>query len=187
MAAPNRDSAVGDDAGDTPIPYTIAGATVTLRDGTQVALQPMQPNDADRLVQFHATLSSDTTYLRFFGAHPQLRAAELYRFTHVDHADREAVIAVVDDAIVAVARFDRVDDGHDAEVAFVVSDAWQGRGLGTLMFQHLAQVARAHGITRFVAETLSRNVRMLSVFRHAGLPMTVRHDGTTVHVIIDLE
>src|SRR3954449_6716180 len=142
----------------------VAAATtagVTLRDGSTVELLAMRPEDAPRLVRFHHTLSPETIYLRFFSFHPELSAAELTRFTSVDHHEREAVVAVAGGEIVGVARFDRLADATAAEVAFVVADGWQGRGLGSALFRHLLQRARELGVTRFVAETLPHNRRML--------------------------
>jgi GNAT superfamily N-acetyltransferase len=161
--------------------------TVRLRDGTTVAVLPMGPEEADRLVRFHGTLSAETTRRRFFSVHPELSPDEVHRFTHVDHVDREAVIAVADGEIVAVARFDRLADRHDAEVAFVVADSWQGRGLGSVLFRHLVERARELGVRRFVAETLAHNVAMLALFRHAGLPITERHGGGVVDVALELD
>ena len=109
-----------------------------LRDGAGVDFVSMSPDDAERLVRFHHDLSPESVYLRFFTCHPELDPSELYRFTHVDHRDREAIIAVVDGEIVAVARFDRLERPTDAKVAFVVADAWQGRGLGSLLFDRIA-------------------------------------------------
>lgn len=159
---------------------------VSLRDGTPVELLAMDPSDEPRLLRFHGTLSADTTYLRYFSPHPTLSPDELHRFTHVDHRDREAVVALADDEIVGVARFDRIDNGPEAEVAFVVSDPWQGRGLGTALFQHLVGRAVAAGVERFTAETLPRNRRMLAVFCHAGLPHQTRFADGVVEVVIDL-
>jgi GNAT superfamily N-acetyltransferase len=158
---------------------------VTLTDGAVVELHPMQPEDAVQLVKFHGTLSPDTTYLRYFSFHPQLSEKELHRFTHVDHTDREALVAVVGDEIVGVARFDRQGD-DEAEVAFVIADAWQGRGLGPLLLQHLAERARAVGVKTFVADTLPRNRPMLSVFRHAGLPYEEHFVAGTIRVELTL-
>ena len=157
-----------------------------LRDGAGVDFVSMSPDDAERLVRFHHDLSPESVYLRFFTCHPELDPSELYRFTHVDHRDREAIIAVVDGEIVAVARFDRLEPPSDAEVAFVVADAWQGRGLGSLLFDRIAARARAVGIERLVAATLTHNARMLAIFRGSGLPMSTQHDGEVVDVTIDL-
>lgn len=116
----------------------------------------------------------------------ELSPDEVHRFTHVDHRDREAIVAVVGGEIVAVARFDRLGSGRSAEVAFVVSDAWQGRGLGSLMLSHLAHRARQVGIERFIAQTLAHNHRMRRVFARSGYPLVTRAGGGVVGVELDL-
>ena len=156
-----------------------------LDDGTRVELHLMDPQDAAELVRFHHTLSEETTFLRFFTIHPELSAEEVARFTTVDHVDREALVAVVDDHLVAVARLDRLGE-DEAEVAFVVADHLQGRGLGSTLFTRLAARARELGVRRFVAETLPHNQRMLRVFRHAGLPCRTTFSDGVAHVVIDL-
>jgi GNAT superfamily N-acetyltransferase len=169
------------------MPHEPDTATAQMRDGTVVEIVAMRPEDAERLVRFHHTLSPKTTYRRFFSFHPELSQDELHRFTHVDHRDREAVVAVVAGEIVGVARFDRLPNGGaDAEVAFVVADSWQGRGLGSLLFEHLARRAREVGVARFVADTLPQNRPMLAVFHHAGLPVSERFKDGAVHLVIDL-
>ena len=79
------------------------------------------------------------------------------------------------------------DGGDEAEVAFVVADAWQGRGLGSVLFERLAARARELGISRFVADTLFLNRRMLAVFRATGLPHAERLEGGVVHVVLELD
>ena len=149
-------------------------------------LRPMAGDDEARLLRFHAQLSRETTYSRFFSVHPELSPAEVYRFTHVDHLGREAFVAVDDeDEIVGVGRYDRLADGA-AEVAFVVRDDWQGQGVGRALFDAVAERARAVGITRLVAETQIDNQRMLSVFRHAGLPERERFAHGVKAVELDL-
>jgi GNAT superfamily N-acetyltransferase len=159
---------------------------VVLRDGSAVRLRPMAAEDAPGLVRFHEALSSETVYLRFFSVHPHLSGPEVHRFTHVDHRDREAIVAIAGDEIVAVARFDRLPDRDEAEVAFVVADRWQGLGLGSALLARLADMARAAGVTRFSAETLPHNRRMLAVFRRSGLPMRTTLEDGVVHAVLDL-
>ena len=159
---------------------------VLLPGGLRVDFLRIQSSDEDRLQDFHHRLSPDTIRRRFFYVHPELSPAELRRFTHVDHVNREAIVAVADGEIVAVARFDRIDSGLDAEVAFVVADSWQGRGLGTALLSRLAARARHVGIARFTAATLPDNAPMLSVFHHAGLPITERYDEGIVELTLDL-
>jgi GNAT superfamily N-acetyltransferase len=157
-----------------------------LRDGTIVQIEPMHRTDGPRLDRFHHTLSAETTRLRFFHLHPELSERELHRFTHVDHLDREAMVAVHEDQIIAVARFDRLEEPTDAEAAFVVADEWQGRGLGSILLGRLAARAIEVGVHRLVADTLFRNRRMLAVFRHAGYPYRESLDGDVVGVVLDL-
>ena len=159
---------------------------ITLPGGAVVQLHPMQAEDAEALVRFHHSLSRDTTYLRFFSVHPELSDEEVHRFTHVDHRDREALVATIGDDIAGVARFDRLEHSGDAEVAFVVADRWQGQGLGAVLFDALAARARSLGISRFVADTLPHNRRMLNVFHHRGLPCTSELRDGVVHIEIDL-
>lgn len=164
----------------------LRSSTVALRDGTELMLIPMQATDSERLTVFHHTLSAETTYLRFFFFHPELSSDEVRRFTQVDHRDREAIVALSGDAIVGVARFDRLDDEDEAEVAFVVADSWQGRGVGSVLFDELIRVAIAAGVKRFVADTLAHNRRMRAVFHRAQGTVTERVESGVVHVTVDL-
>jgi GNAT superfamily N-acetyltransferase len=152
-----------------------------LPNGTTAHLRPIRPSDAAGLVAFHAGLSFETVYSRFFGVHPALSDKEVERFTTVDYHDRFALLVTLDDQIVAVARYDRVSP-EAAEVAFVVADAHQGRGIGAMLLEQLAGVARERGIRRFVAETLAANNAMLSVFRDAGFGAETTTAGGVVHV-----
>ena len=163
-----------------------SSSSVHLRDGSRVSILPMGPDEEARLLRFHHRLSPETTHRRFFAIHPELSPDELHRFTHVDHVNREAFIAVADGEIVAVARFDRIGGGAEAEAAFVVADSWQGRGLGTVLLARLIDRARRLGVDRLVAQTLPYNRPMLSVFRSAGLPITERFEDGVVDVSIEL-
>lgn len=166
-------------------PATAELESLLLRDGTTIGVRPIHRADADRLLRFHHTLSPETTRWRFFTFHPELSTDELHRFTNVDHRNREALVAIVDDEIVGVARWDRLDDRR-AEVAFVIADAWQGRGLGGALFGALAVHARRAGVDHFVAETLGDNQRMLEVFRRGGVPLRTRFADGVVHADMDL-
>jgi len=153
-----------------------------LSDGRTIHVRPIEPGDADRLVAFHGRLSPDTIHLRFFTAHPRLNDDEVRRFTTVDGRDRVALVATLHDDIVAVVRYDRAEGSDEAEVAFVVDDAHQGRGIATLLLEHLAAIARHNGIRRFVAETLAENRRMMNVFRAVGFAVQSRMQDGVVDV-----
>lgn len=143
---------------------------VVLADGGTVHVRPILPTDADTYLRFFHRLSRETRYYRFFSPKSELSDDEVRYFTTVDFVDRMALVALAGDEIIAVARYDRLTDGPqpDAEVAFTVDDAHQGRGLGTLMLEYLAAAGRENGVGRFVAQTMPDNRRMIDVFHDAG-------------------
>ncbi|HVA03676.1 MAG TPA: GNAT family N-acetyltransferase [Acidimicrobiales bacterium] len=161
-------------------------SVVELSDGITVHIRPIDPDDASALRAFHARLSRESIVLRFFGAHPCLSDAEVHSFTEVDGVDRLALVAELGPKIVAVARYDRTPGRDEAEVAFVVDDAFQGHGLATILLQRLTDAARGQGIRWLVADTLSENFRMLNVFRHSGLPRTFGRASEVIHVVMDI-
>ena len=153
---------------------------VLASDGGAVALRPIVPEDADKLVEFHGKLSERTRYLRYFGPYPTMSKRDVTNFTTVDHHNRVAFVMMLGDEIIAVGRYERlldVGDGKSAEVAFVVADAHQGRGLGPILLEYLAAAAAENGLTMFVAEVLSENRNMVTVFREAGYQVSRSFDG----------
>ncbi|GAB3001695.1 GNAT family N-acetyltransferase [Amycolatopsis acidiphila] len=161
-------------------------ADVVLSDGGVVHLRPIVPGDAERLVAFHGRLSERTRYLRYFGAYPRIPQRDLERFTVVDHHDRVAFIALLGDDIVAVGRYERLGHGPSAEVAFVVDDSHQGRGLGSILLEHLAAAASESGLRRFVAEVLAENSAMVRVFRDAGYQVSRAIEEGVLHLEFDV-
>jgi GNAT superfamily N-acetyltransferase len=153
-----------------------------LVDGTATWIRPIRPSDADALSSFHEHLSGETIYRRFFGSHPHLRDEEITRFTEVDYRDRLALVAEVEGGLVSVARYDRLPGTDRAEVAFVVADAFQGHGLGTLLLEHLAVAARRRGVGTFEAQTLGTNYPMQGVFGQTGFDCTQRWGDGVVEV-----
>ncbi|WP_375432813.1 GNAT family N-acetyltransferase [uncultured Friedmanniella sp.] len=142
-------------------------ADVVLTDGGVARLRPIVPADADLLVAFYERVSPESKYLRFFAPYPRLSIRDVKRFTEVDYVDRVALILTLGDEMIGVGRFDRIETDQ-AEVAFLVEDAHQGRGIAQLLLEHLAEAARERGIVGFVAEVLPENRRMAQVFADAG-------------------
>jgi GNAT superfamily N-acetyltransferase len=149
-------------------------------DGESYDIRPISPDDGARLRAFHAGLSRRTSYLRFFIVHPELSDFEVERFTNVDQESRLALVATRGESLIAVGRFDRTPETSGAEVAFVVADAFQHRGIGSLLLDLLAAAATERGITAFTAETLAENRSMLDVVNHSGFPVTSRRDRASV-------
>jgi acetate---CoA ligase (ADP-forming) len=154
---------------------------VVLADGGTARIRPCRPDDEPALLALYERLSDESIYLRFFSPVPRPTAVQLERITSIDYVDRMVLVAVLGGDMVAVARYDRVGP-DEAEVAFAVADDQQRRGLATLLLEHLAGIARAHGIRTFSADTLPGNSKMLNVFTDAGWEATTRFDQGTVRV-----
>jgi acyl-CoA synthetase (NDP forming)/RimJ/RimL family protein N-acetyltransferase len=174
-------------------------ADVVASDGGIVHLRPILPSDADALLQFHQSLSERTRYLRYFGPYPRISPRDLERFTHVDHRSRVAFICLLGDDIIAVGRYEGLpgDGGpggttgtqgpDSAEVAFVARDEHQGRGLGSILLEHLAAAARENGLRRFEAEVLVENHQMVRVFRQAGYQVSRAFADGVLHLEFDID
>ncbi|MEU6730011.1 GNAT family N-acetyltransferase [Nonomuraea wenchangensis] len=160
-------------------------ADVVLADGGTAHVRPIRPADADRLRSFYSRLSDESIYFRFFGPRPRLSDRDVERFTNVDYVDRVALIATIGTEMVAVIRYDKTGPG-EAEVAFLVEDAHQGRGVASVLLEHLAATAREHGIETFVADVLPANMRMMGVLRQAGYTAQSRFADGVVRMTLDL-
>ncbi|MFI6321925.1 GNAT family N-acetyltransferase [Nonomuraea sp. NPDC050556] len=160
-------------------------ADVVLADGGTAHVRPIRPADADRLRSFYSRLSDESIYFRFFGPRPRLSDKEVAWFTNVDYDARVALIATIGTEMVAVIRYDRTGPG-EAEVAFLVEDAHQGRGVASVLLEHLAATARERGIERFVADVLPANMKMMGVLRQAGYTAQSQFADGVVRMILDL-
>ncbi len=148
--------------------------TAALKDGTRVRIRPILPEDEARLVALHSRLSRDTRYHRFFGEMERLPPDWAHFFANVDYHRRLALVAERipqgEGLLIGVGRYDFSDKEAEAEVAFVVEDPWQDKGLGTLLLQDLLRAAVARGIQRFRAYVLADNERMLRLLaRHTNI------------------
>src|SRR4051812_21337907 len=156
-------------------------ADVVLRDGKTAHIRPIRPDDAQLLVDFYDRVSDRSKYYRFFSPMPHLSDRDVNRFTHVDHDQRVAFVLTLQGQMIAVGRYDVVKPG-EAEVAFLVEDQHQGRGIAQILLEHLAQAARERGIERFVAEALPDNQRMIQTFRDAGYRVVSAYDEGVLHL-----
>jgi predicted CoA-binding protein len=153
---------------------------VALRDGSALHIRAVREQDGAGIPTFLESLSPQSIGLRFFGA-PDIEWAARWSID-VDYRDRYALIATTGPEQTIVGHGAYVRTGEDrAEVAFTISDAWQGRGITTIML-HLAAAADEHGISLFVAEVLPRNRRMLEVFRECGFSLKRRMTGGLIEI-----
>lgn len=140
---------------------------VVLRDGARLRLRPIRPEDQDRLITFYDRLSRHTAYQRFFTVMKRLPPNWAHLLANVDYVRRLALLAEhglpEDPELVGVARYEPTGQADMAEIAFVIQDGWQNRGLGTLMLDALLAAAEARGIRRFRAYVLASNARMIDL------------------------
>ncbi|GAB2442323.1 bifunctional acetate--CoA ligase family protein/GNAT family N-acetyltransferase [Streptomyces incanus] len=170
-------------------------ADVVLRDGGTARVRPITVDDAERLVSFYEQVSDESKYYRFFAPYPRLSAKDVHRFTHHDFVDRVGLAATVGGEFIATVRYDRIGpDGtpasspaDEAEVAFLVQDAHQGRGIASALLEHIAAVARERGIRRFAAEVLPANSKMIKVFTDAGYTQKRSFEDGVVRLEFGLE
>ncbi len=166
-----------------PAPDERWASNVVLGDGETVHVRPIRPGDAPALAAFHERQSAESIYRRYFSPHPHLSDAELVHFTDVDMVDRVALVVERFGELVAWASYERWAGRDDADAAFMVDDGLHGKGIATLLLEHLAAIARANGIVRFTAEVLAENRAMLAVFNRAGWPVERRFESG----VIDLD
>lgn len=157
---------------------------VTLRDGSRLRLRPIRPEDQDRLIAFYDGLSRHTAYQRFFAVMKRLPPDWARLLANVDYERRLALIAEHGPPeapeLVGVARYEPTDQAGTAELAFVIQDGWQNRGLGTLMLDALLAAADARGIRRFRAYVLAGNMRMIDLLvRFTDVLERVTESGVT--------
>jgi acyl-CoA synthetase (NDP forming)/GNAT superfamily N-acetyltransferase len=169
-------------------------ADVLLRDGQVAHIRPIGAADEDLLVEFYEQVSAESKYFRFFAPMPTLSDRDVFRFTHVDYTDRVAFVLTVANKMIAVGRWDRIPPPEsdpnpvvEAEVAFLVQDAHQGRGIAQVLLEHLAQAGRERGIDKFVADVLPENRRMIHIFREAGYQVEGGYEDGVLRLVFPID
>jgi GNAT superfamily N-acetyltransferase len=153
-------------------------STMVLSDGTQVNFRPMHPTDEPRVRDLFYALSQQTVYYRYMTYMKRIPQKQMQHFVYVDHRNEVAIVATVPEAhgedMIAVGRYYLDPRTNRAEVAFVVRDQWQGRGIGTFLLKHLVTIARRNGIAGFTAEVLRENKAMQHIFNNSDLKVSSR-------------
>jgi RimJ/RimL family protein N-acetyltransferase len=161
-----------------------------LRNGTEVFVRPIRPGDKALLVRGMAELSPRSARLRFLAPKNHLTLAELRYLTEIDDVDHFALVAAFTDdprRLAGVGRWVRdIEHPDAAEVAVVVGDCLQRKGLGTALGEALADAARARGIARFTAVMLPENTAAQRLFAHISGRLSARVSGGTYELVADL-
>jgi GNAT superfamily N-acetyltransferase len=164
-----------------------------LKDGTDVTVRAIRPEDAVHILDAFSKLDKEAIYRRFFSPKKELSDAELKQLTDVDFNQVVALVVTKKtadgEALIAGGRY-AVETGERpecAELAFLTGEAYRGRGIARVLLRHLTLLAREAGLSRFEADVLAENRSMLNVFSGSGLPMTQRCEGNVTHITLLLE
>src|SRR5258705_10594835 len=165
----------------------------TLRNGLAVTIRHLRADDRERIAKAVRQLERESIYTRLFSYRNELTDAGLDRIMRVEPGREVALVVTTgvgeDEIVIGSGRYvvsNPDDEERAAEVAFVVEEDYQGLGIASRLLRHLARIAREQGIAALEADVLAGNKSMLSVLARAGLPMTSRRDGGTVHVTLAL-
>jgi ribosomal protein S18 acetylase RimI-like enzyme len=162
-------------------------AIETLRDGCRVEIRALRPDDRADLIAAVSRASDRSLYRRFFGLKRSFTDQEAAFFVNVDFVNHVALIALIDEdgrsVIAGGGRYIVVQPGQ-AEIAFVVVDEYQRRGIGRALMRHLTNIARAAGLGTLIAEVLPENTPMLQLFKTSGLQLSTRREDQVVDVTI---
>ncbi len=160
---------------------------VSLRDGAEITLRPIRPEDAEMEQAFVKSLSEDTRYFRFMDALRELPRSLLVRFTQLDYQREMAIIALAGtgdaEQQVAVARYTTNPDGESCEFAVVIADAWQGKGLGTILMRYLMQIAGSRGLKIMEGEVLGTNPNMLHLMASLGFASKTSPEDPAIRLV----
>jgi len=176
-AGPGAPPAAGQDASlaaGQETPAIGVGVFALLADGATVEIRAAAPDDVDAVCRMHEAMSSENRYLRFFSLSKNAPGQEARRLCRPAGPDHAALLACLNGQVVGAASYEPARTPGVAEVAFAVSDEMHGRGVATLLLEHLVSLARIRHLTAFTAQTLSENSAMLRVFADAGLGV-LRH------------
>jgi acyl-CoA hydrolase len=162
----------------------------TLRDGTQIFFRPVKPTDEPALSEMLYSLSEQSVQTRYMTHTMTFPHKDIQQLTNIDYLQDIAIIGVVpgvsDEEIVAIAQYFLDPKTQAAEVAFIVHDEWQQRGMGTFLLDYITQIARQRGVRRFYAKVLPSNRPMLAIFHSSGYKVNTEFDGDAYNINYDL-
>jgi RimJ/RimL family protein N-acetyltransferase len=164
----------------------------TLQDGTEVAIRAIRASDGPAILAAFGQLDRESIYRRFFSPKKELSDAEIKQLTEVDFKQVTALVVTTQadgvETLLGGGRY-AVEEGErpqSAELAFLTTASYRGRGIASLLLRHLTRLAQEAGLTRLEADVLAENQAMLNVFRRSGLLMTQRREGNVIHLTLEV-
>jgi len=162
----------------------------TLRDGTEIFFRPVKPNDEPALSEMLYSLSEQSVQTRYMTRTMTFPHKDVQQLTNIDYHKDFSIVGVVPsvsgEEIVAIAQYFLDPKTQAAEVAFIVQDEWQQKGMGTFLLAYITQIAKQRGVKRFYAKVLPSNKPMLAVFHNSGYKVNTEFDGEVYSITYDL-
>jgi GNAT superfamily N-acetyltransferase len=164
----------------------------TLKDGTEILLRPVKPTDDSALSEMLYSLSAESVKKRYFTHTKTFPHKDVQKLTNVDYQQNLAIVAAVPgtegaEDIVAIAQYFLDPKTEVAEVAFIVQDEWQDKGMGAVLLDYLTRIARDRKVKSFYATVLPINKSMLQIFYNSGYKINTEFDGDSYSITYDLE
>jgi len=162
----------------------------TLEDGTQIFFRPIKPSDEHTLSDMLYSLSTKSIRRRYFTRTKTFPHRDVQQLTNIDYEHEIAIVGVVPgvsgEKIVAIAQYFLDPESMAAEVALIVLDEWQQKGMGTFLLEYITQIARRRGVRRFYAKILPDNRAMLNIFQNCGYNINIEFDGEVYSISYNL-
>jgi acyl-CoA hydrolase/GNAT superfamily N-acetyltransferase len=164
----------------------------TLRDGTEIFFRPVKPTDDEALSKMLYSLSNQSVQKRYFTYTKRFPHKDVQKLTNVDYQQNLSIVGVVPKSgggedIVAIAQYFFDPARRDAEVAFIVQDEWQAKGMGSFLLDYIAKIAMKRGVKSFYAAVLPENKAMLNIFYNSGYSVNTEFDGDSYKITYDLK
>jgi len=162
----------------------------TLRDGTEIFFRPIKPADEPALSEMLYSLSENSIQTRYFAHTMRFPHRDVQQLTNIDYRQNLSLVGVVPsvsgEQIVAIAQYFLDPRTQAAEVAFIVKDEWQQKGMGTFLLDYITQIAKQRGVKHFYAKVLPTNKPMLTIFHNSGYKVNTEFDGEVYSITYDL-
>ncbi len=162
----------------------------TLKDGTEIFFRPIKPTDEPALSEMLYSLSEDSVRTRYMTHTMAFPHRDVQQLTNIDYKNNLAIVGVVPSAageeVVAITQYFLDPKTQAAEVAFLVQDEWQQKGMGTFLLDYITQIAKLRGVRRFYAKVLPTNRPMLTIFHNSGYKVNTKFDGEVYSISYDL-
>ncbi|MHA1131352.1 MAG: GNAT family N-acetyltransferase [Candidatus Helarchaeota archaeon] len=158
----------------------------TTKDGTTVIYRPIKPDDDDKVLSFYYSLSRETIYFRFFSGRKNVPKSRVRDYTHIDYDKNFAMVVEYEGRIVGIGHYIVTDNPQTIEMAVVMHDEWQRKGIGTHFLKYLISIAKEKGIRHITATVLLENYKILKTIEKLGFKFTKKLEEGDLLVEADL-